>query len=84
MIHELKILPEYFKAVENGTKTFEIRTNDRDYKLGDILVLKEFDPDAKVYTGNECVRKVTYIIQGVYGLPENVCVMSIGLLSIIR
>lgn len=39
MTHYLKILPEYFKDVEFGTKTFELRRNDRDYHPGDMLVL---------------------------------------------
>jgi hypothetical protein len=42
--HELKAWPSYFVAVKNGLKTFEIRNNDRDFKVGDILVLKEFVP----------------------------------------
>ena len=48
-IHELKILPEYFKAQKAGKKNFEIRKNDRDYKVGDKLVLKEYDPKAKEF-----------------------------------
>ena len=43
-VHELKILPEYYKAQKAGKKNFEIRKNDRDYKVGDKLVLKEYDP----------------------------------------
>lgn len=39
MIHELKILPEYFEAVTSGRKQFEIRKNDRDFKVGDQLIL---------------------------------------------
>ena len=36
-IHELKTLPEYFDAVFMGKKNFEIRKNDRDYKVGDYV-----------------------------------------------
>lgn len=43
-VHKLKLFPEYFDAVANGIKTFEIRKNDRDYKVGDTLRLYEFDP----------------------------------------
>ena len=42
--HELKCHPNYLRRVISGQKTFEIRKNDRDYQLGDVLVLKEFDP----------------------------------------
>jgi hypothetical protein len=40
--HQLKTWPEYFKAIHRGEKTFELRNNDRDFKKGDILILREF------------------------------------------
>jgi len=43
MIHELKINPEFFDAVASGIKTFEVRKNDRPFRIGDTLVLLEFD-----------------------------------------
>ena len=45
MLHELKISPEYYDAVVNGIKPFEIRKNDRNYSVGDALRLREFDKD---------------------------------------
>lgn len=42
--HELKCLPEYFSRIQSGQKTFEIRKNDRDFQVGDILILKEHKP----------------------------------------
>lgn len=42
MIHELKILPEYFDAVNCGKKNFEIRLNDRNYQKDDELILREW------------------------------------------
>ncbi|CAG4703819.1 MULTISPECIES: DUF3850 domain-containing protein [Enterococcus] len=59
MIHELKIKPEYFKAVESGMKKFEIRKNDRDYNLHDLLILQEYKNGK--FTGNKCSVIVTYI-----------------------
>ena len=41
MIHELKTLPEYFEAVRKGDKTFELREDDRNFKVGDYLALNE-------------------------------------------
>lgn len=37
IIHELKTLPEYFELVRKGIKNFEVRKNDRDFKVGDML-----------------------------------------------
>ncbi|EDN7323724.1 DUF3850 domain-containing protein [Listeria monocytogenes] len=57
--HSLKILPEYFDAIDHGVKTFEIRKNDRNFKVGDILILREYDEEH--YTGPELKTKITYI-----------------------
>lgn len=60
MIHELKTLPEYFEAVRKGDKTFELRKNDRDFKVGDYLALNEWD--GKKYTGRALLAKITYML----------------------
>lgn len=68
--HELKTLPEYFEAVFKGKKTFEIRINDRDFKVGDYIELHEHDLN-KGYTGRKLRRKITYILTGgKYGLDS--------------
>lgn len=59
-IHELKIFPKYFDAVVSGDKTFEVRRNDRDFNVGDILNLMEFDGSS--YSGNNVLVKITYIL----------------------
>lgn len=68
MVHELKTLPEYFEAVKNGTKTFEVRYNDRDYKVGDTLILKEWDEE---YTGRKITCEVSYILDS-FNSPDGV------------
>ena len=60
--HELKIWPEFFKLVSEGKKTFELRFNDRDFKVSDTLILKEWDPKFQKYTHRSCRRKITYIL----------------------
>ena len=45
MKHCLKTIQPYFADVENGTKTFEVRKNDRNFKIGDILFLQEYDEE---------------------------------------
>lgn len=71
MLHELKILPQYYDAVVNGIKTFEIRKNDRNYSVGDTIKLREFDKDDiynvkwsthSEYTKRECYAVITYIL----------------------
>lgn len=75
MKHKLKIQSEYFNAVCNGKKSFEIRKNDRDFKVGDLLLLQEFLPETQEYTGRVVERKVTYITD--YAQQENYIVMAI-------
>ena len=76
-IHYLKTWRTWFIATWDGNKTFEVRINDRGYELNDVLVLEEYDPGEKVYTGRVLLRQVDYMMQGVFGLPPDVCVMSI-------
>ena len=62
MHHILKTWPEDFQAVWTGEKTFEVRINDRNYQVGDVLILKEFDPKTQEHTGSVLCKKVTYLI----------------------
>lgn len=58
---EKKVWPEYFEEILRGEKTFELRLNDFEISEGDILVLKEWDPKTKDYTGRELEKKVGYV-----------------------
>jgi hypothetical protein len=58
--HELKTWPEFFEPVFTGRKAFELRKNDRDFREGDELWLREWQP-MQGYTGRECWRLVTYL-----------------------
>ena len=86
MRHELKTDPEVFDAVIAGTKTFEIRKNDRDYQVGDELLLRqtkhtgaEMAAGAPLeYTGSFWTVPVVGIMHGpIYGLEGGWCIMSI-------
>lgn len=76
-IHDLKCWPEPFSAALSGDKRFEIRKNDRGYMVGDVLWLREWDPSLSSYTGRAFRARVTYLCQGTWGLPSDVCVMGI-------
>lgn len=60
-LHALKLHPGYFDAAVELRKPFEIRRNDRDFQLGDYLLLEEYDPATKGYTGRHIHRRVLYL-----------------------
>lgn len=76
--HDLKTWPEYFGAIERGEKRFELRKNDRNFQAGDLLRLREWNPSEEKYTGREMTVTVTYLVQGKFGIPADLCVMSIA------
>ena len=62
--HELKTVPPFFEQVLSGAKRCEIRYNDRDFKAGDLLQLKEWIPSAQRYTGRWVTAYVTHLTDG--------------------
>lgn len=79
-VHYLKTWPEFFKVVKDGSKTFEIRKNDRPeepYEVGDVLILQEYDPESG-YTGTDVIwLDVTYILDRQPFLPEGYVCMAV-------
>ncbi|MEY8369768.1 DUF3850 domain-containing protein [Anaerovoracaceae bacterium 42-11] len=70
-----KILPEYFTAVKERRKNFELRKDEDDIQVGDRLVLCEWDNH---YTGREVTRTVKYVLRNVpeYGLKDGYCIIG--------
>jgi len=76
MVHELKCYPQFFEAVWSGDKLFEVRKNDRDFKVGDSLLLVEWwTPSSEgvvmpveghrracKYTGRGIVAEIIYVL----------------------
>ncbi|MFD1884020.1 DUF3850 domain-containing protein [Paenibacillus wenxiniae] len=78
-IHRLKLVQPYFNDVVSGAKTFEVRVNDRDFKVGDVLELLEYDPETTWLTDRSVRVRVTYILDNTkYVLPGTV-IMAIEL-----
>ncbi|MBR6995322.1 MAG: DUF3850 domain-containing protein [Ruminococcus sp.] len=73
--HELKILPEYFVAVRDGIKKFEVRKDDRPFEVGDILCLHEIN--CGVLTGRTIKAEVTYVLRHPDYCKEGYCILSI-------
>ena len=80
-IHELKTWPEFFEPILRGEKSFEIRIDDRGFMVGDRLLLLEWLPHTKKYTGRELLVGVKYIVQGFVGLTDGWVAMSISRLA---
>lgn len=67
VIHQLKSWPDIFQAVVDGLKTFEVRKNDRNFKVGDGIILNEWKPGegySGEYTGRRLSARIIYILDG--------------------
>jgi len=79
-VHHLKSWPGYYWAVYGQAKTFEIRKNDRDFRVGHVLELQEWDPIREIYTGQQLRAEITYMISDlVPGIEEGYCALGISL-----
>lgn len=75
--HNLKCWPEYFGLILRGRKTFELRRNDRDFKIGDTVELNEWEPEYEQYTGRRIIFSIIGILHGGrFGLEEGYCILS--------
>ena len=83
--HELKTWPKYFQSVLDGIKLFEIRKDDRHFEVGDVIKLREFEPDNTwaehpngVFTGRHLEVRVDYILREYPVVKKGYVVMSIS------
>lgn len=81
-LHELKIKHEYLTSILNGEKTFELRKNDRDYQVGDLISFIDIGDDGEDkerYCFIDILYKITYILKNVeeYGLNKDYCILGI-------
>ena len=72
-VHELKLWPKPYEEVSSGRKPFELRKDDRDYKVGDILNLRHWDPETEKYSGRSMSAGVTCIYRGPFVAEGFVC-----------
>lgn len=71
--HDLKCDTEYYQAVERGKKKFEVRKNDRNFKVYDMVTLHEYVNG--VYTGRKISIEIQYILAGgKFGIDKDYCV----------
>lgn len=76
--HSLKTWPEPFSALLRGEKPYELRKNDRNYQVGDVLFLREWDPATESYTSRMVFRAVCGITRGgQLGLSKDYCILGL-------
>lgn len=93
-IHDLKTVNRYWDAVAAGTKTFEVRKNDRAFQTGDVIVLTrtteggQYDTRPEDRSPDGCFAKsqisfrITYLLQGgQLGIEPGYCVLGLGSLD---
>lgn len=73
-IHQIKLGSEFFEDSVSNVKGFELRKNDRDYRVGDILEMMEYKNGAE--TGRSVTKLVTYILEDYTGLEDGYCIMT--------
>lgn len=78
MLHELKLHPKYYDDVLLGKKRFELRKDDREYKVGDLLCFYEYANGE--YTGRKSdLFSIHYILRNCpkYGLKKGYCILGL-------
>ena len=80
--HVLKTLPKFFDKVAEGTKTAELRKNDRGFKVGDYVKLIRSDGSDKPAS---ITRRISHIVEGgQYGLAPDYCMLSLADIDEVR
>ena len=76
--HELRTWPPYWEHIYDGIKTFEFRKDDRNFQVGDLVYLREWDPRREVYTGRLITKRIGYLVHGgKFGIPKGYCIFSL-------
>lgn len=71
--HEVKLHPGYIRDIVNGKKQFEYLKNDRDYRVGDMVTMREYNLDISMFTGMWIIVRIKYILHSRCGIPDGYC-----------
>lgn len=77
-LHTLKIREKYLRDIEKGTKTFELRKNDREFQVNDLI--RFVDTKGQNYPkSSRYLYEITYVLKNVpeYGLNEDYCILGL-------
>lgn len=86
-VHHLKCWPQFFEEIASGRKKHDLRrADDRNFQVGDMLILEEYNPKKEAFTGRTLMVEVTYITSADLpcalskdALHPNFCILSIQL-----
>ena len=76
-MHIIKLHTRYMEAVNKGQKNFEVRYNDRDYQVGDLLVMYEVDNQGCIRNGL-AVKEITYVLESFEALKSGWVVLGLA------
>lgn len=82
-VHELKVQTQFWADLWDFKTTAQLRQDDRQYRVGDVLDLREYNPQFG-FTGMNCKRRVTHILRHEdvpYGLRRGWCILSTALMD---
>lgn len=80
MKHELKVQPQFWDAIADGSNPSNIRRDDRKFRVGDLCELKRYDP-SHGFTGQSVERVITHILMPEdfpNGLPAGYVILGFG------
>lgn len=76
-VNYLKTWTPYFEDIKVGIKQFQVRKNDRDFQVGDTLILENFDPDTEKYLGDWMPKLVTYKFDDTRFVKEGFVILGV-------
>lgn len=79
MIHKIKLNQEFADDVFVGFKNFEVRFNDRNYQVGDVVKFTVVDNDGNIIDHPASLKlfKIMYVLEKGWGLKDGWCAFSI-------
>lgn len=92
--HVLKSWPEFYAPLVHGDKTFDLRKNDRNFQIGDTILMREWDPlderspgERGKHTGRFARFRIVHILYGVgnqgailplKGIQSGYCILGLA------
>ena len=76
-MHHKKLTQPYFDDVWSGDKRFELRKNDCDYEVNDLIILEEYDSISNTYSGRKIRAHIVYVLKDYDGLEEGYCILGL-------